>query len=73
MASLSPTEPIAPQLAADRWTAYSLTVWAICMLGFAFDIYESTIMQLVTPLLIKEWASCRRQWAISRPCRAGLA
>ena len=55
MASLSPTEPVAPQLAADRWTAYSLTVWAICMLGFAFDIYESTIMQLVTPLLIKEW------------------
>jgi MFS family permease len=55
MASLSPTEPVTPQLASDRWTAYSLTVWAICMLGFAFDIYEGTIMQLVTPLLIKEW------------------
>jgi len=55
MASLSPAKPVTPQLAADRWTAYSLTVWAICMLGFAFDIYESTIMQLVTPLLIKEW------------------
>jgi hypothetical protein len=25
------------------------------MLGFAFDIYEGTIMQLVTPILIKEW------------------
>ena len=25
------------------------------MLGFAFDIYEATIMRLVTPLLIKEW------------------
>jgi hypothetical protein len=25
------------------------------MLGFAFDIYEATIIQLVTPLLIKEW------------------
>ena len=25
------------------------------MLEFAFDIYEATIMQLVTPLLIKEW------------------
>jgi len=37
----------------NRWTAYSLTVWAICMLGFAFDIYEGTIMQLVTPILIK--------------------
>jgi MFS family permease len=56
MASLSPAETVAPQLSADRWTAYSLTVWAICMLGFAFDIYEATIMQLVTPLLIKEWS-----------------
>src|ERR1700737_2102005 len=55
MASLSSTEPVTAQLAADRWTPYSLTVWAICMLGFAFDIYEGTIMQLVTPLLIKEW------------------
>ena len=56
MASLSPAERIAPRLAADRWTAYSLTVWGICMLGFAFDIYEGTIMQLVTPILIKEWS-----------------
>src|SRR5580692_9372108 len=44
-----------PHIAQARWTAYSVTVWAICMLGFAFDIYEATIMQLVTPLLIKEW------------------
>ena len=28
---------------------------AICILGWAFDIYEATIMQLVTPILIKEW------------------
>ena len=42
-------------LAADRWTRYSVTVLAICILGFAFDIYEATIMQLVTPILIKEW------------------
>src|SRR6266478_8118227 len=55
MASLSPAETASPQVAADRWTAYSVTVWAICMLGFAFDIYEGTIMQLATPLLIKEW------------------
>ena len=54
MALLS-TESIRPPLTANRWTAYSLTVWAICMLGFAFDIYEGTIMQLVTPILIKEW------------------
>ena len=55
MASLSPAETASPPAAADRWTAYSVTVWAICMLGFAFDIYEGTIMQLATPLLIKEW------------------
>src|SRR5947207_10265422 len=55
MAQLSSAETASPQVAADRWTAYSVTVWAICILGFAFDIYESTIMQLVTPLLIKEW------------------
>jgi hypothetical protein len=55
MASLSPAEAASPRVAPDRWTAYSVTVWAICMLGFAFDIYEATIMQLVTPLLIQEW------------------
>jgi MFS family permease len=55
MASLSPAVAASPLTSADRWTAYSFTVWAICMLGFAFDIYEGTIMQLVTPLLIKEW------------------
>jgi len=45
----------APLLSADRWTAYSITVLAICILGWAFDIYEATIMQLITPILIKEW------------------
>ena len=40
---------------SDRWTRNSATVLAICILGWAFDIYEATIMQLVTPLLIKEW------------------
>jgi MFS family permease len=44
-----------PLVSADRWTAYSLTVLGICILGFAFDIYEGTIIQLATPLLIKEW------------------
>jgi MFS family permease len=41
--------------ATDRWTRYSATVLGICILGWAFDIYEATIMQLVTPILIKEW------------------
>jgi uncharacterized membrane protein len=55
MAHVASAKIPTPQLAADRWTANSVTVWAICMLGFAFDIYEAPTMQLVTPLLIKEW------------------
>src|SRR5512136_1777064 len=45
----------APLTSDERWTGYSATVLAICVLGWAFDIYEATIMQLVTPILIKEW------------------
>jgi MFS family permease len=55
MAMTAPIEAVASQYSADRWTGYSLTVLAICILGWAFDIYETTIMQLVTPILIKEW------------------
>jgi hypothetical protein len=54
MAGVFSTKAPTPQATPDRWNAYSLTVWAICMLGFAFDVYEGTIMQLATPLLIKE-------------------
>jgi MFS family permease len=45
----------APLTSDDRWTSYSATVLAICVLGWAFDIYEATIMQIVTPILIKEF------------------
>jgi MFS family permease len=45
----------APATSDERWTSYSATVLTICILGWAFDIYEATIMQLVTPILIKEW------------------
>jgi MFS family permease len=58
MSSTSSTVPAAvvPSVAtSDRWTRYNATVLTICILGWAFDIYEATIMQLVTPLLIKEW------------------
>jgi MFS family permease len=51
-ASVAVTSPVA---ASDRWTRYNATVLTICILGWAFDIYEATIMQLVTPILIKEW------------------
>jgi MFS family permease len=46
----------APQATAtDGWNSYNAKVLTICILGWAFDIYEATIMQLVTPILIKEW------------------
>ncbi|MPZ59615.1 MAG: MFS transporter [Rhizobiales bacterium] len=51
----APAAAAAPALSDERWTSYSATVLAICILGWAFDIYEATIMQLVTPILIKEW------------------
>src|SRR5580692_10754730 len=44
-----------PFTSSERWTSYSALVLAICILGWAFDIYEATIMQLITPILIKEW------------------
>src|SRR5215470_14185077 len=46
---------VTPVTVSDRWTRYNATVLTICILGWAFDIYEATIMQLVTPILIKEW------------------
>src|SRR5499425_1716900 len=51
-ASIAVPSPVA---ASDRWTRYNATVLTICILGWAFYIYEATIMQLVTPILIKEW------------------
>ena len=53
--SAVPAAAAPPATSADGWTRYNATVLAICILGWAFDIYEATIMQLVTPLLIKEW------------------
>src|SRR5437868_12151746 len=41
--------------AADRWTRYRVFVLAVCILGWSFDIFEQTIPQLVTPLIIQEW------------------
>src|SRR4051794_21993916 len=44
------------QPTSDKWTAYSAFVLLTCILAWAFDIYEQTILQLVTPLLIDEWS-----------------
>ena len=43
MAIPSPADLVNPRVAADRGIASSVAVWAICMLGFAFDIYAGTI------------------------------
>src|SRR5919199_1220708 len=52
-----PGQPIAaePQPVAEKWTSYSVFVLITCILAWSFDIYEQTILQLVTPLLIQEW------------------
>jgi len=41
--------------ADDRWTQSSAAILAICVLGWVFDVYEQTVMQIATPLLIKEF------------------
>jgi len=43
------------QQSTDRWTRSNATVLAVCILGWAFDVYEQTIMQIVTPILLKEF------------------
>lgn len=39
----------------DRWTKENATVLTVCVLGWVFDVYEQTVMQIVTPILISEW------------------
>src|SRR5262249_42236691 len=39
----------------DRWTGYSAVVLLTCILAWSFDVFEMTILQLATPLLIQEW------------------
>lgn len=41
--------------AGEGWSRDFLTVLVVCILGWVFDVYEQTIMQIVTPILIKEW------------------
>jgi len=50
-------QPATPETRSgvDRWTRDNAAILAICMLGWIFDVYEQTVMQLITPILIKEW------------------
>ncbi len=49
------SSPQSGAAAPERWSRESVTVLGVCILGWAFDVYEQTVMQIVTPLLIKEW------------------
>jgi MFS family permease len=44
-----------PAVSSDRWTGYSALVLFTCIMAWAFDVFEMTILQLATPLLIQEW------------------
>jgi MFS family permease len=50
-------QPVEAQLAvvSDRWTGNSALVLFTCIMAFAFEVFEQTILQLATPLLIQEW------------------
>jgi MFS family permease len=37
------------------WSRDSIIILVVCILGWVFDVYEQTVMQIVTPILIKEW------------------
>ncbi len=41
---------------AKTWSRESIAVLAVCILGLVLDVYEQTVMQIVTPILIREWA-----------------
>jgi MFS family permease len=41
--------------ATEKWSRQSRLILAVCILGWVFDVYEQTVMQIVTPILIKEW------------------
>ena len=42
--------------AGEGWSRQSRIILAVCILGWVFDVYEQTVMQIVTPILIKEWS-----------------
>lgn len=37
------------------WSRDAIIVVVVCILGWVFDVYEQTVMQIATPILIKEW------------------
>ena len=41
--------------AHNGWTQNNAVILAVCVLGWVFDVYEQTVMQIVTPILIKEF------------------
>jgi len=55
MASTSAAVAAASLPSNDRWNRHNATVLAVCILGWAFDIYEQTVLQITTPILLKEF------------------
>jgi MFS family permease len=55
MAATSASLGLSSAASSDRWNRHNGTVLAVCILGWAFDIYEQTILQLITPILLKEF------------------
>ncbi len=55
MATTASTIAAPLPMGTDRWNRYNITVLAICICAWAFDVYEMTVMQIVTPLLVKEF------------------
>lgn len=55
MATVAPAAMAPPAQSTDRWTRSNATVLAVCILGWAFDIYEQTVLQITTPILLKEF------------------
>ena len=48
--------PPAPISSFRGWSRESFAIVCVCILGWVFDVYEQTVMQIVTPILIKEWS-----------------
>jgi MFS family permease len=55
MAASSAALGLSSAASSDRWNRHNVTVLAVCILGWAFDIYEQTILQISTPILLKEF------------------
>ena len=73
IARIGPGNMTTAQITANptTWSRNSIIILVVCILGWVFDVYEQTVMQIVTPILIKEWAITPRPSATSPRSAAG--